>query len=184
MRKWLVPALLILLLLMLDTAVVPVFLTNVFYVPLTLVLIICIGASYGRISGMLYGLGAGVLIDILVGYPLGMRIFQYVAAGFLSGLIVHVTDEERLRHGFRPVMYAVRLGLFSAGFHFLSEVVLGVYQYFNTARYEGVYAVNALVRVVLGTALVLLLYMPLIRVCLGQRRRQSTARPKREVRSF
>ena len=92
MRKWLVPALLILLLLMLDTAIVPVFFTGVYYVPLTLVLIICIGASYGRISGMLYGLAAGVLIDILVGYPLGMRLFQYIAAGFLSGLIVHVTD--------------------------------------------------------------------------------------------
>ena len=184
MRRWFLPAVLVLFLLMLDTAVLPIFITSVYYVPLTLVMIVCLGASAGRIPGMLYGLFAGLLIDILVGYPLGMRSVQYIAAGFLSGLIVHVTDEERLKHGFRPGIYALRLALFSLGYFLLSEVVLAVYQYFNTARFVRAYAVNAGVRVLLSAALVMILYLPINHAVQGRRGRKMSARPRREVRHF
>ncbi len=185
MRRRLMPPILIFLLLMLDTAILPVFFTSVYMFPFTLALIICIGASYGRMHGMLYGMIAGLLMDILVGYPLGMRTFQYIATGFLSGLIVHVTDEERLKHGFRPVTYAVRLALFSAGCLLVCEVALGVYQYFNTARFISIHALNALIRIAIGTALTMLLYMPFTRIMFGKRKRSvSTARSKREVRFF
>lgn len=184
MRRWLIPALLILLLLMLDTAVLPVFVSSVYSVPLTLALVICIGAGYGRISGMLYGMAAGLLIDVLVGYPLGLRLFQYIAAGFLSGLIVYVTDAERLEHGFRRGLYALRLALFSIGFHLASEAVICVYQYFNTARFEAIYALNALVRVGIGAALVLIIYVPFMRLAAGRKKSPAPARSRREVKFF
>lgn len=168
MRRWLVPALLILLAVLLDTTILPMFIISVWFVPLSLALIICVGAGQGRYYGMIFGLAAGLLIDILVGYPLGLRLFEYLGAGFLSGLIVHVTEKNREQHAYRPAMFAVRLGLFTLGYAAVVETAVCVYQYFNTARFLPVYALNALVRVGLITVLTLAFYVPLLRLSLGE----------------
>ena len=184
MRRWLVPALLILLAVMLDTTVLPMFITSVWFVPLSLALVVCIGASQGRYYGMIFGLAAGLLIDILVGFPLGLRLFQYLGAGFLSGLIVHITEKSREQHAYRPAMFALRLGLFTLGYAALVETAVCVYQYFNTARFEPIYAINALVRVGLTTLLTLALYVPLMRLSLGENLHNTQASPRKKEARF
>ena len=184
-RRWLVPALLLLLVLILDTTLLPMIITAVWFVPLSLCLVICIGAGQGRYYGLIYGLGAGLLIDILVGYPLGLRLFQYLGAGFLSGLIVHITEKSREEHGYKPVLYGLRLGLFTVGYQAFAETVISVYQYFHTARFELPYVTNSLIRIALTTAFTLALYLPVMRLSLGANQRRQPARPnRREARLF
>ena len=170
---------------LLDTTVLPMAITGVWFVPLSLPLVICAGAGHGRYYGLVYGLAAGLLIDVLVGYPLGLRLFQYLGAGFLSGLIVYINEKSREQHGYRPAMFALRLALFTLAYAALTETAVAVYQYFNTARFEAVYVFNALIRVGLTTLLTLALYLPLMRLSLGKRARRRPAVPKRkEARLF
>ena len=185
MRKYLAPALLLFFVLMLDTTVLPMFVHSVWSVPVSLCLAISIAVVLGRDLGLVYSLAAGLLIDILVGYPLGLRLFQYMGAGFLAGMIVPIPEKnlERLRHPERVLL--VRLALFTMGYQLLTEIAVGVYQYFNTARYELIYAGNALVRIAVTILVTLALLYPVRLLSLGSARdREQRARPQREEQQF
>ena len=79
-RIW--PAVLTLLSLMVDTSVIPFLVSSPYIVSLTFITVLVMGVHLDRMHGMLYGLIAGLLQDILVGYQLGFNTFVYIALGF------------------------------------------------------------------------------------------------------
>ena len=183
MRKRLVPALALFVAVMLDTTLVPMFFPAVWVVPLSLALVLCIGASQGRYVGLVAGLASGLLIDVLVGYPLGLRLFEYMGAGFLCGLIVPLPPATLKKRGFDLRLLLLRLALFTLAYQLLTETAVGVYQYFNTARYAWTLVGNALVRVALTTALSLALLVPLRRIA-RDGEEETPVRQRKEARHF
>ena len=73
MLKKILPALAIVFSVLLDTAVLPVFLYGRYLIPVSLILVILIGIQLGRMNGMLYGMIAGLLLDISTG-TLGLKL--------------------------------------------------------------------------------------------------------------
>ena len=166
MRRRIWPAVLTLLSLMVDTSVIPFLVSSPYIVSLTFITVLVMGVHLDRMHGMLYGLIAGLLQDILVGYQLGFNTFVYIALGFLAGLIAYEPEEVRARR--RPSR----------------ELVIYAYQYFGTARIEGIYFLNILIRTLLTTALCMLLGPVESRIVLGRGARYRRTSAKREVKSF
>ncbi len=182
MRRRTMPALLTLLALMLDTAVIPFLIGGPYVVSLTFIVVLNIAMYMDRMHGMLYGVIAGLLLDILVGYQLGFHTVIFVSLGFLAGVIAYEPEKVRLRRSSARVY--LRRGLTVAGMTLLREIVIFGYQYFNVALISGVYFVNILIRTLLTTALSLPLGVLQARIILGGGTRYRRAHPKREVRSF
>jgi rod shape-determining protein MreD len=184
MLKRLMPYLVVILLVLIDIAVVPVFTASAYVIPGTLVFVMTIGMLLGRTHGMLAGLLGGLLVDILVGYPLGYMTFSYIACGYLTGLIGYDTDELRGKDGYsRSRAFARRL---LAAFLMLMvfETVTMVYQYFNSALFAGAYIGRALLRALIGAALTSLIYYPLARVFTDDDKKRVRIGPKREVKNL
>ena len=97
MRRRILPAVLTLLSLMVDTSVIPFLIESPYIVSLTFITVLVIGVHLDRMHGMLYGLIAGLLQDILVGYQLGFNTFVYIILGFLAGLIAYEPEDVRAR---------------------------------------------------------------------------------------
>ena len=66
----------------------------------------------------------------------------------------------------------------------LHELILLIYQYFNTAVFEWVYVRDMLLRVALTTALCLIAYNPYHALCFGRMRASNSGRNTREVKNF
>ena len=187
MLKRLAPAITVLLSFLLDTAVIPMLYTSVYQIPLSLVVVILIGIQLGRFNGMLYGMIAGLLLDISTG-SLGLKLFAYILIGFLIGFLLDPMDAPAEKKGklgrseqlrivlVRAVWIAVLFGIY--------ETVLLVYQYFSTAVFEWIYVRNLLVRVLSLTALTSLLYPVFHRIYLGKARNARQRRNTREVKNF
>ena len=176
-RRRAMPAVLTLLSLLLDTSVIPFLISSPYIVSLTFSTVLVLGVYLGRMHGMLYGLIAGLLLDILVGYQLGFNTFVYIALGFLAGLIAYEPEDVRARR--RPSMVYLRRAL-----TFVRELAIYAYQYFGTARIEGIYFLNLLIRTLLATALCMLLGPLEARLTLGRGARYRRTSAKREVKSF
>ena len=183
MFRRILPTLLVLLCFLLDTTVMPAIYGGVYSVPLTAVLVLCIGMVLGRMRGLLYGTLGGLLMDITTG-TLGMMTYFLMFVGFMIGLIVYVPNERLLpsrrkrqrRLAWRSTWVFV---LYAAG-----EIALFVIQYFNTAAFEPVYLLNIAVRAAICTALCALA-RPLLARLLTDRSPQGAGRPRnREVKSF
>lgn len=184
MLRRLMPYLVIVLLVLIDISVVPVFTASVYVIPGTLLFVMCLGMLLGRTHGMLGGLLGGLLIDILAGYPLGYMTFSYIACGYVTGLLGYDTDEMRAQDGYsRP---RALLRRFLAAFLMLAlfEAVTLIYQYFNTALFDGAYVRRALVRATLGAILASALYYPLTPALVGVKRPRVRIGPKREVKNL
>ena len=176
------PALLILICVLLDTAVLPIVYTGVYAVPLTMVAVMLIGMLMGRMRGLLYGTIGGLLIDITAG-TLGMMTFYFMAAGFMMGLILYVPGEplRPARRGARR--RRLQRAAWAFVFFALGEVSILVIQYFNTATLRWIYFFNIFARGLICAALVTL-FRPLVyRMLLGARPTRIPAR-SREVKSF
>ena len=178
-RIW--PAVLTLLSLMVDTSVIPFLVSSPYIVSLTFITVLVMGVHLDRMHGMLYGLIAGLLQDILVGYQLGFNTFVYIALGFLAGLIACEPEEVRARR--RPSRVYLRRALTFLGMALVRELVIYAYQYFGTARIEGIYFLNLLIRTLLTTALCMLLGPVESRIVLGRGARYRRTSAKREVKS-
>ena len=174
----------ILLAILLDTAVIPVLYCGRFLVPLTLVLVILIGIQLGRTMGMLYGMIAGLLLDISTGY-LGMKLFPYIIIGFLIGFLLDQQPQisRAMERSERIQLVAVRL-IWVIILVLLHEIVMLVIQYFNTAVFEWEYAANLLIRSLITTALVQLIYPLTFRIFRGKARQAAGGRSTREVKHF
>ena len=184
MLRRLMPYFAILLLVLIDISVGPVFLASAYVIPATFLFVMSIGMLLGRTHGMLGGLLGGLLVDILAGYPLGYMTFSYIACGYLTGLIGYDTDEMRAQDNYSRPRSLARRFLAVAMMLALFEAVTMVYQYFNTALFDGAYIRRALVRVAIGAVLTNALYYPLTPALVGGKRARVHIGPKREVKNL
>ena len=88
MLRRLSPYLMVLLAVIVDTAILPVFYYGTYTVSLTLAVVLCASLVLGRLKGMLLGMIGGLLIDITAG-TLGMMTFFDLAVGFLIGFVLN-----------------------------------------------------------------------------------------------
>lgn len=184
MLKKLAPALTLALSVLLDTAILPTFYYGRFLVPLSLVVVILCGIQLGRMRGMLYGMIAGLLLDISAG-TLGMKLFPYIIIGFLIGFLLdqqpEITRSVERRERFQR--YAVR-AIWIAVLLTVYEIVMLVYQYFYTAIFHWWYVGDLLLRVAIVTALCMVLYTPIHRLYFGKTGAAGKGRNTREVKHF
>ena len=184
MLKRFAPLLTVLLSVLLDTAVIPVFYYGRFVLPLSLIVVILIGVQRGRTYGLLYGMIAGLLLDVTAG-TLGMKLFPYIAIGFLIGFLLDQQPEidrnmdriERLNIlAIRMIWISILVALY--------EVVMLVLQYFSTAVFSWVYVGNLTIRVALITVLTQLLHPAFHRLYIGRTGPGGGGRSTREVKHF
>lgn len=148
MRKWILSGLAILLALLLDTAVIPVFYTGPFAVSLLLVLTFSIGMEAGPIQGLLAGLISGLLADITAGTN-GDTLLAAMGVGLLSGLIAQRGTDAYSRRFKSRVYRALRALAISV----ITEGAVLFYRYYQVTRFEFAYLRPALFRAVLMTVL-------------------------------
>ena len=184
MLRRIAPAIAVLLAVLLDTAVIPVFYYGQYLVPLSLVIVIVTGIQLGRTQGMIWGLVAGLLLDVSAG-TLGMKLFPYVIIGFLIGFFLDQQPEidRSMDRRERVQLMLVRIIWISALLVILETVML-VYQYFNTAIFEWAYLRDLFIRVAMMTALCLIAYRPFHRLYFGRATAAHNGRVTREVRNF
>ena len=183
MLRRLAPLFAVLIAFLLDTAVLPVFYYGRYLVPLTLMVVILTGIQRGRTQGMLYGLVAGLLLDVTAG-TLGLKLFPYVLIGFLIGFFLDQQPEidRSMKPRDRRQLMLVRI-IWIAVLAFLHELALLIYQYFNTATFEWIYLRDLFIRVALLTALCLIAYAPFHAIYFG-RARADAGGYAREVKNF
>ena len=184
MLRRLAPLFAVLITFLLDTAVFPVFYYGRYLVPLTLVVVIETGIQLGRIQGMLYGLIAGVLLDVSAG-TLGMKLFPYVLIGFLIGFFLDQQPEidRSMERRERTQLLLVRI-IWIAALLTLHEIVMLIYQYFNTAIFEWVYVRDLFIRVAMVTALCLIAHPLFHAIYFGKPKAAGSGRSTREVKTF
>lgn len=168
----------------LDTAVLPVIYYGRYLVPLTLVVVILTGIQLGRVQGTISGLIAGFLLDVTAG-SLGLKLLPYVLIGFLIGFFLDQQPQidRSMSRRDRLQLLLVRIIWISA-LLLLHEIVLLIYQYFNTAVFDWIYVRDLLIRVILTTALCLIGYAPFRALCFGSVRSSGVGRDSREVKNF
>ena len=184
MLKRLAPAIAVLVTFLLDTAVLPVIYYGRFLVPLTLVVVILTGVQLGRVRGMLYGMIAGLLLDVSAG-TLGMKLFPYVIIGFLIGFFLDQQPEidRSMDRRDRVQLMLVRIIWISA-LLFVYEVVMLVYRYFHTAVFQWAYVRDLFIRVAIVTALCLIAYPLFHSIYFGKAKAAKQGRATREVKTF
>lgn len=185
MFRRLLPYLLIVVLVLIDVSVVPVFTASVYVLPITLLFVMCAGMLLGRMHGMLCGLLGGLMVDIFTGYPLGYMMIVYIACGYITGFMGYDSDEVRAQEDYSRGRAMLRRAIYVFAVLAIFEIVTIVYQYFNTALMQGMYFVHALVRVLIGTALTSGLYFLLAPVIVGKTvARVRIGNARREVKNL
>ena len=184
MLRRIAPAIIALFAVLLDTAVIPVFYYGRYLVPLSLVIVIVTGIQLGRTQGMICGLIAGLFLDVSAG-TLGMKLFPYVIIGFLIGFLLDQQPEidRSMERRERVQLMLVRIIWISA-LILVFEIVMLVYQYFNTAVFEWNYLRDLFIRVAMMTALCLIAYPVFHRLYFGRATAARKGRTTREVRNF
>lgn len=184
MLKKLAPPLAVLLSLLLDTAIIPVFYYGQYLIPLTLITVISIGVLMGRMNGMLYGMISGLLLDVTAG-TLGMKFVPYLLIGFLIGFLLDEQPEitRSMEKSERIQLIAVH-AIWIFALVALYEIVMLVIQYFNTAIFEWRYVLNLVLRTGAVTLLCLLLQPFFRRIFLGKASVKTAGRSTREVKHF
>lgn len=183
MLRKLAPIFTVLLSVLLDSSIIHVLYHGVFLIPVSLIVIIMISMLLGRAWGVLYGLIAGLILDVTAG-SLGLKLFGYIAIGFMIGLMLDQQDHRGAIERDVRIRNAVSRIIWIAVFVGLYEIVMLVYQYFSTAIFEWGFVRNMLIR--LGTMLVLsaLSYPLFRRMYLGKRSRFAGHQNTREVKNF
>lgn len=148
MLKRILPYLFVLIAVMLDVSVLPV-VAHSYFTPLcSLCTVVALALLLGRSVGTLLGLAGGLLIDVLVGSPLGLMTLLYVGSGYLSGLIGRKLHKNILFTVVAPILCATVL-----------ELTMIVYLYLAGAQIEPVLFGQAGIRVALEVVLVQFLYL-------------------------
>lgn len=159
------PALTVLLAVLFDTAILPVFYTGHYAIMLSMIVVILIGILCGRMRGMLYGLIAGLILDFTSG-TVGMKLFAFILFGFLAGFLMDT----------QPDLYAGGSSELSKKDHYqyilvrfiwicvlvmIYEVTMVVIQYFANAIFEWAYLRDAAIRTA-ACGIIALLLSPLL----------------------
>lgn len=182
MLRRLSPYLIVILAVLLDTAVLPVFYYGTLTVPLTLAVVLCVGLTLGKLRGALLGMVGGLLIDISCG-TLGMMTFFFMACGFLIALLLEESNPSAPQP--TGLWFHARHALVIAVLYLLGEAVFCFYRYFVTAHFEWYYLRSILQRDLVFTIASLMLYSPLARLFLGKRKEaRATFGKTREVKHF
>ena len=184
MLRRIMPYLLIVMLVLIDVSIVPVFTASVYVLPLTLLFVMCVSMVMGRLHGILGALLGGLLIDILTGYPVGFMMVAYPACCFVVGLLAYDTDEMRAQQDYSRWKAFGRRALCVFVVMMLFEVVLIVYQYFHTALMNGWYFTDAFIRSLLASASVSAMYYIAVPLLLGKKDARVRIGSKREVRNL
>ncbi len=160
------PYLLIVIAVLLDTSIIPVFYAGSLTIPLALVVTFCVSLTLGKVRGMLIGTIGGLLIDITAG-TLGVMTFYFLVTGFLVDLILDTGDPTKRKVLSRRQRVFRAVVLFCA--YELGEIVFLVHRYFVSNSFEWHYVRNMTYRGLLFTAITLLLLRPFGRMFLGKR---------------
>lgn len=184
MLKRLAPPLAVLISVLLDTAVIPAFYYGRFLIPLSLIVVILIGIQLGRTQGMLWGMVAGLLLDISAG-SLGLKLIPFILIGFLIGFLLDQQPEisRNMERIDRLHLLAIRM-IWVSALVLLYEVVMMIFQYFSTAIFTWVYVGNLLLRTVAITVLVQLFYPLFRRIWIGKDQPTGKKHSTREVKTF
>ena len=136
MIRKLLPPVLVVIAILLDFTVIPEFLQSAYLPLLTLVLVHALGLTLGRSRGALFGLIAGILVDISVSTPLGLMTVVATALGYLGGFFV------------RRVRRSPWWGVFSAALGFVgAELILNFYVILASGQISAGLLLAALIRV-------------------------------------
>ncbi|MBE5808025.1 MAG: hypothetical protein E7317_06770 [Clostridiales bacterium] len=176
-RLW--PAILTVVTMLLDTAVIPVIYHGTYTIPLTYSVVMCISLLLGNLRGLLYGMIGGLLIDISTG-TLGIMTFPFMLTGFAMGLII---DRKTDASGPRLRRYLRRGGLASAMF-FAGELVFVIYRFFVTNSFAWPYLLHGLIRAAMAGVFTMLFYRPIRRLFYGKADRARPRTPDEEVKHF
>ena len=149
MLRRILPIILVLLMLMADCTVLPMLIAGDLVPLLTLVTVHCLGLLLGRSSGALYGLIAGLLLDISVSTPLGLMTSLYTGMGYLGGWFAR----RRIRRPLTPLVSALP-GF--AGY----ELIQAAYVILASGQLNGQMFADAGVRVLIHTAAALVMCWP------------------------
>ena len=176
------PYLTVILAVLLDTAVIPVFYYGALTVPLTLAVVLCVGLTRGKLRGTLLGMIGGLLIDISCG-TLGMMTFFFLTSGFLIALLLDESNPSTPRP--TGIRFHLRHALVILALYLLGEAVFCFYRYYVTAAFEWYYIDSILQRGALFTALTMILYPILTRLYIGKKQEpRATFGKTREVKHF
>lgn len=137
---------LVLVTLLLDCTVLPLFFSSPLMPLWSLLTVHCLGLLLGRSDGALYGLIAGVLMDIGVSTPLGLMTAMYTGMGYLGGWFAR----RRLRRPLTPLLSAL-IGFLGY------ELFLAVYVMFASGQISRQALLGAGERVLLHAALAMAL---------------------------
>ncbi len=147
MRRFL-PVLLLIVSLMLDTSVVTQF-WIARYAPLfTLMSVVVFGLLLGRTRGSMYGMIAGLLMDISIGQMLGLYTAQFLICGYLSGL----AGRRYQRYVLTPVV--MPLICFS-----LYELAMTITRYLSNGFFDTQTLRDGLIRVPVAVVMTQIIYL-------------------------
>lgn len=110
------------------------------------IMVIAIGADYGFMQGIGAGFAGGIIVDVLFGYPIGLRMVGYSVLGYLSG--------TRLFESFRGIFRLAVFTFFILLFRDAASVVLLL---IRRATFEG----NIFIKMVTASAYSAVLMIPL-----------------------
>ena len=144
--------------LILDTAVIPIFFVHWLMPLFSMILALCLGLLLGRSRGTVYGVTAGLLVDITVSTPLGLMTAAYGALGLWGGLMMRLFPRAR----------ALPLVAAALGFT-VFELYMTGYMALTVTRLEPALLLRSLGRVALNTALTEGMYLLLRKMLRLQR---------------
>lgn len=153
MIRKLLPGIMLIIAVLMDITVLPI-LVDMRYVPLfSLMFTVNYGLLLGRTRGALYGMIGGLLVDILVGYPVGLLSAVYIGSGYLSGL----AGRKFQRYILTPVVTPF------IAFSFY-ELVMLCYLFMASDALEGYLFRDGAIRVAISTAVSQLAYLAINRL--------------------
>ena len=147
MRRFL-PLILILVSALLDLAVLPVLIHSPYLPMMTLITTVELGLLLGRTRGSLFGMIGGLMIDVMTGYPMGLRTVLHIASGYVSGF----AGRRFQRYILTPVVAPLLCFL---GY----EAVMASYAAMSGASVSGADMKDALIRIAIQLVLVQPMYL-------------------------
>lgn len=142
----LLPALLVLAALLLDTTILPAFYNGIFAPNFTMALILAFAIRSSTAMGFAYGVTAGLLLDISTSYPVGL----YTATFLIAVLVASMCAFFERNTGKMIILTLIYL---------IQELVFLIIAYASTIRMEWAYFLPLLARVVIGVVLCALLQL-------------------------
>lgn len=148
MLRRIMPTILLLVAMLLDTAVLPEIAPARYLPLLSMLVVIAFGLLLGRTRGAMYGLIGGLLLDISVSTPFGMYSAIFIVSGYLSGLARRRFDRNILTPILAPLICCAAYELFMIGYLYMASDHI----YFNILR-------DGIARLVISVVLTQLMYL-------------------------